>query len=330
MMNIKGYKVWIKYLLITTVAFLMGFISKSIIDPILQTTVTETRNSQNYRFINPLLECESSNFSQNAALQPLRNQLNDSIENTDNKQVSHVSVYYRDLNNGPWIGIDENENFSPASLVKVPLMIAYFKAAETDPGLLGQTIPVPGTFNHQQTILPQITLTPNQTYTVEELINRMIIYSDNQAYELLQEYIDNQILVKTYTDLGIDISQAYDDPTGNIISVKSYASFFRILFNASYLNKDTSEKALKLLSQTKYDQGIVKGVADPLISVSNKFGERTYLETGERQLHDCGIVYAPAKPYLLCIMTRGSNFPLMEKIINDVSSLVFQTVNSQI
>lgn len=327
-MLIKFSSPLIKYPLIIIPAFFLGYLTKSVLDPIFQTTVTETRFSQNYKFINPLLECESSNFSQNSNLIPLRNQLSQIIDRLKNNgQISQASIYYRDLNNGPWIGINEKENFSPASLVKVPLMIAYLKASESNPDILKQTITVGSTFKNDQAILPQVTLTPNQTYTVEELINHMIIYSDNQSYELLQDYIDNQILVKTYTDLGIDISQAYSDPTGNIISVKAYASFFRILFNASYLNKDLSEKALKLLSQTKYTQGIVKGVANPQIPIAHKFGERTYEATGEKQLHDCGIIYTPSKPYLLCVMTRGRDISSMEKVINQISATVYQNLN---
>lgn len=286
----------------------------------------ETRNSENYKLINPLLECESAFFSQNAALDSLKKQLDSTITKLKkDNHLSFASVYIRDLNMGPWLGINEKENFSPASLVKVPLMMAYFKAAEKKPELLNEMVEITPTPENKQSIPPQITLAPNQRYSVEELINRMIIYSDNEAYELLQAKIDNKLIIKTYTDLGIDLTEAYDNPNGNIISVKSYAAFFRILYNASYLNKDMSEKALTLLSQVKYTDGLVKGINDSNIMIAHKFGERTYESTGERQLHDCGIIYIPKKPYLVCIMTRGDDFTKLSSAIVQISRQIYQS-----
>ena len=43
-----------------------------------------------------------------------------------------ISFYYRDLNHGAWIGINENEKYTPSSLLKVTIMIAYFKEAESN------------------------------------------------------------------------------------------------------------------------------------------------------------------------------------------------------
>ena len=54
----------------------------------------------------------------------------------------HLSVYFRNLNNGPWFGIRENEGFAPASLMKISILISYLKMSETDPNLLGTIIPV--------------------------------------------------------------------------------------------------------------------------------------------------------------------------------------------
>lgn len=284
----------------------------------------ESRQQGNYQFINPLLECDQANFSQSASLDTLKNQISKTIDELKTKQqITFASVYYRDLNNGPWIGVNEEELFSPASLVKVPLMMTYYKMAESDPSFLQQKVTLEKDSKINQNILPSITLSPEKTYTYEELINQMIIYSDNQAYETLQNKIDNQQLVNTYNDLGVDISKAYSDPSGNIISVKSYAAFFRILFNASYLNKTFSEKALELLSQVKYSEALVKGINNPNIVVSHKFGERLYENTNEKQLHDCGIVYSPKRPYLICVMTRGNDFSKMSASIAKISSTIF-------
>ena len=288
-------------------------------------------NKFNYQFINPLLECESSSFSDNIAFDSLKDELFSQIDKLKTSgQLSSISIYIRDLNNGPWLGIKEKDDFSPASLIKVPLLIAYYKEAETNPDLLKQNISyVPIKDDLVQDIPPSVTLTSDKTYTIEELIRRMIVYSDNQAYDLLLNNIDNQILINTYTNLGIDINKALSDPNGNILSVKAYAAFFRILYNASYLSPKMSEKALSLLSEIQYQDGLVKGVNNPNIKISHKFGERTYIETGEKQLHDCGIVYLPQKPHLICVMTRGNDFVKLSQAIAQISRTIYQNISKK-
>lgn len=206
-------------------------------------------------------------------------------------------------------------------------MMAYYKLAETDPSLLQKTIEVDTTIPDNQNIEPSITLEPKKSYTIDELIRRMIVYSDNEAYEILQKNIDNKLIVQAYTDLGIDISKGYSDPTGNILTVKDYASFFRILYNASYLDKASSQKALDLLTKVDYKDGLIKGINDPKVTIAHKFGERQFTETGEKQLHDCGIVYLPQKPFLICVMTRGSDFNKLSSAINQISSMIYLNIN---
>jgi beta-lactamase class A len=277
------------------------------------------------------LECESSSFSDNIVFDSLKDELFSQIDKLKTSgQLSSISIYIRDLNNGPWLGIKEKDDFSPASLIKVPLLIAYYKEAETNPNLLKQNISyVPIKDDLVQDILPSVTLTPDKTYTIEELIRRMIIYSDNQAYDLLLNNIDNQILINTYTNLGIDINKAFSNPNGNILSVKSYAAFFRILFNASYLSPEMSEKALSILSKVQYQNALVKGINNPNIKISHKFGERTFTDTGEKQLHDCGIVYLPQKPHLICVMTRGSDFAKLSEAIAQISQTIYQNISQK-
>jgi beta-lactamase class A len=290
---------------------------------------SEIRGRRDYQYINPLLECDTSFISQEKIFDSLRDQLQTLIksETKINSHVNFVSVYYRDLNNGPWIGINHNELFSPASLIKVPVMMAYYKEAGYNPAILEKKVLntksyEPGT----QNIVPEVTLTPNQEYTIDELINNMIIYSDNNAYELLLENIDTQKVYQVYKDLGVDITEAESNPSGNILSVKNYAAFFRILYNASYLNTDMSEKALRLLSQIKFTKGLKAGIPSD-VNISHKFGERQYLSTGEKQLHDCGIVYHPTKPYLICIMTRGNDFTAQTNMIKKISASVYNYIN---
>lgn len=64
------------------------------------------------------------------------------------------------------------------------------------------------------------------------------------------------------------------------------------------------------------------------VKVAHKFGERL-LEDSTRQLHDCGIVYYPENPYLICIMTHGNVYENLEKTIQDISKMVYKEVDSR-
>lgn len=316
--------------LIPACTFFLGLgTSKFIVDHLpLKSTFVETRHQGNYKFINPLLECDSANFGQDPNLWHLKSDIQSVLDtHLNNKNITFASIYYRDLNNGPWIGINEKEDFSPSSLIKVPLMIAYYKLAEADPSILQKTLSYNQPYDYRnQNFIPPVTIVPERQYTVEQLIDNMIIYSDNAAYTLLNNYIDAQIVIQTYNDLGVDISKGFNDPNGDILSVKAYASFFRILYNSSYLSKSMSEKALLLLSQSTFTTGLKDGVPSS-VPVAHKFGERQYIDTGQKQLHDCGIVYLPGKPYLICIMTRGQDFKKLTSAIKDVSAAIYTNLN---
>lgn len=79
-----------------------------------------------------------------------------------------------------------------------------------------------------------------------------------------------------------------------------------------------------MLSKTSFKKGLVAGVPKNIM-VSHKYGERLYVDSNEAQLHDCGIIYFPQTPYLLCIMTRGENFAELENTIKEISKNVYET-----
>lgn len=290
-----------------------------------ESKATEYREGQ-YGFINPLLECEGSEEMISRELLSFKGKIEELIQGEiATKRIKFASVYFRDLNNGPWIGINEEEPFLPGSLLKIPVMIAYFKKAESDPSALSEKIvydmdiPPSGQFRR-----PVIRLERGKEYTVEELIYRMIVYSDNDATYLLQLHDRENLYGRTYVDLGIPVPDGLHEYR---VNVKKYASFFRILFNASYLNKEMSNKALELLNKADFEEGLVAGVP-PNIQTAQKFGESKSPDN-QKQLHDCGIVYYPKHPYLLCVMTKGNAYEHLIPAIRNISRSTFEEVDRQ-
>ena len=283
--------------------------------------VKEVRKS-GYKMINPVLdyyELEQSLVSETKSMQSKITGYIDKVKSEG--KVEMVSVYYRDLNNGPWLGIGEDEHYSPASLLKVPFLIAALKQAEEDPTFLDKKIKYESNIdNNKQNIVDGTQLEVGKEYTIRELLEYMIIHSDNDAKNLLLMNLWKPVFHDVFYDLGIPIENYTD--ADNFLTVKEYASYFRILYNATYLNKNMSEQALLLLSKTNYNNGIVAGVPSGVV-VAHKFGERFFPQQNIKQLHDCGIVYKPGQPYLICVMTRGHDYPVMAKVIADISAIVY-------
>jgi beta-lactamase class A len=174
--------------------------------------------------------------------------------------------------------------------------------------------------------MPSENLETGKTYTVKELISRMLMYSDNQAYGLLVKNIELSDLVRVYKDFGINLDGL--GKTDEIVNVQNYSAFFRILYNSSYLSRDHSEELLSILSKSDFKFGITGSIPECL-TVSHKFGERGSVSSSEKQFSDCGIVYYPNHPYLLCVMTKGMNTDKQLSAIRQVSEKIYQEINRQ-
>lgn len=241
--------------------------------------------------------------------------------------VRDVSVYFRDLIDGPWFGVNENREFDAASMMKVPVMIAWLKRAENDPKILSKRLVYDGKldFTTQQGIKPQKTILSGKFYTVDELLHYMMNYSDNNATSVLFGGLTQEELGAVLDGMDID-NHPLDG--GNFITVHGYSGFFRILYNASFLNREMSEKALQLLSLQDFPQGMASGLPKGTI-VAAKFGESGSGVMGEvRQLHEFGIIYHPNGAYILGIMAEGRDVTRLSEVIKMVSSMIYTEVSA--
>lgn len=244
-------------------------------------------------------------------------------------RLKNISVYYRDLHDGPWFCVNCNVEFDPASMMKVPVMIAWLKRAEKDPAVLKQTMKYEESKDTvpEQYTKPAFELASGQKYSVEELLHYMLRYSDNKATSLLYDALSDKERDDVLEDMDINNNPTEDS---NSMTVHGYSGFFRILYNAAYLNRDMSEKALQLLSMQDFHLGIAAGVPEG-IKVAGKFGEIIPKNKNEDiQLHDFGIVYHPRSHYILGVMTRGHDYAAQAKIIQDISKMVYLQVDSSI
>lgn len=284
-------------------------------------------NSGHFSYVSQLLECGDVSTSLPAEAKATEEAVRTYIQlQKSNGTLTDVGLYYRDLSNGPVFSIDGDTEFSPGSLLKVPLLFAIYNEQEADSKYLDRKIEYAGGASTASQDVPVgQPITPGHTYTVRELTSHMIQESDNNAALLLYQLLGYDKTADTYKDLGLtppSVDQDYN------ITVRGYATFFRLLYNATYLSKENSTEALKLLAGSDFKDGLVAGVSNSTI-VAHKFGERHLAgDTNVEQLHDCGIIYKPNHPYLLCVMTRGHDVQTLAPVIAQISKIVYSHVGN--
>lgn len=278
-----------------------------------------------YTFIKPLLACDVGAITPSTSLTGLRQTLADMIAREQALgTVETASVFVRSLDQGIWTGVHEEEQYLPASLSKVPVLMAYLKRAQAYPNLLTATVTVtPAMISGAvQDIPPQEQAEVGETYTIEELLRLMIVHSDNRALAILFQSVDVAVLDEMMADLGIP---APEDLAAFRMSPRLYSRFLRILYSATFLSEEMSDRALTMMNDVAYDRGLRAAVPDE-IAVAHKFGEASVqLENGAvgHELHECGIIYT-ADPYLLCVMTRGREVEDLEQLIRTIGAETHQ------
>lgn len=244
--------------------------------------------------------------------------------------LEDYSFYFRDINSSLWFGINEDRNFSPASLYKIPVALVIYKESEKNPELLQRKLVYSAEIakkNKESLLSPPSLLEVGGSYSVEELVKIMLVQSDNGAKDLLLSVLNVTYLSKLFEIVSLANPTMSDDYK---VSSQNYSFFFRVLYNGSYLNEENSELILSYLVNSSYKDALVAGIP-PVVPAAHKFG---IFDLGNRgiginsiQLHDCGIVYLPGSPYIFCLMTKGKKSDVLAGVISQVSQIVYRYQN---
>jgi len=278
-----------------------------------------------FQFIRPLVYaepiCESDNLVKHKS--ELESIIN---ENKSLGNISSASVYLREFSKAEWITINEKEMYSPGSLMKIPELIALYKMREKEPGFFNRKVVFSQeTKVDKHPVYLSKRIVVGNTYTIKELIDYMIVYSDNNATILLNRIVDENVFKRVFSDVGLE--QPNFALPQYPINVNDFSVFMKELFNASYLSQEDSESCLAMLSKSDFTQGLISGLPSGC-SVAHKFGEGG-LDTNPN-FSESAIVYCGKKPYLLTIMTKGNDIKKLPKVISEISKKVYDIMSTRV
>ncbi len=228
-------------------------------------------------------------------LQPLRDYLKALPE--QNKDWAEMSIYFEVLNTGSNITVNPDLHIWPASLSKLPVAMMAMKKVERGEWNLDTTPFVVAAEDADIKTNPDIVSAIGQTFSLRYILERLILESDNTAYNMIVKQLDPEVDLNSIPEaVGLDALVEQDGK----MSAKNYTRLLRALYLATYLNPEHSNLLLNLMKDSDYKNFIRAGV--PLeTSFAHKWG--TYLE--RNVFADSGIVYLENRPYMLSVMIQA-------------------------
>jgi len=251
---------------------------------------------------------------------PLRSSLRD----YHSKIIEPTGIYFEYLPSGTSVGINSGDPFFGASLLKLPVAMKAYKLIEQ--GIVDK--------KHELTITEKNIdkgfgnlwqRGVGSKVTVDEVINLSITQSDNTADSVLRDLVQPRPVsdVFDYLDIETDVAEG----PGAGVSPRGFASVLRALYLSAYLSYSDSNELLNTMTDTPYKDRLVAGVPKD-VKVAHKVGIYKEPANEDVQVHsDCGIVYVPKRPYILCIMS-DAKIDQATKYMSDISKLVYDYVYS--
>lgn len=237
----------------------------------------------------------------------------------------HPAVYVWEYENGKYVDINGEEQFSAASIIKLPVLVRMFKSIEAgqmtiyDEMVLTDYYKASGSGNLQY-------MRSGGKYSLDALAKTMIQDSDNSSTNMIMSKLGGMDDINIgLRDWGI--SKTYvrtwlPDMSGtNKTTAQDLAKILYNLDNPGFLNINSREYIIDYMSHVKNNKLIAAGLGEGALLVH---------KTGDigSMLGDAGIVFAPnGKKYIIVILAnRPYNSPQGKEFIVKASNLIYKSI----
>lgn len=206
------------------------------------------------------------------------------------QQGTNISLYYKDLKTGYTVEYRADADYQTASVIKAPY-VKYLLASGAD-----RTEKLKS--NSKQGGSGKVDDSPLGTeFTVGELMEYAIRYSDNTAYYMLNERFGFEGFMQYAQSIGVELSLklTFPRPRFGYLSARHAGLYFEDI--AKYIETGSEEALLLKSWLTGTEETRQLPAAFPQYTVAHKYGEQ-----GNQAYHDAAIVYAK-QPYVLTILS---------------------------
>ena len=240
-----------------------------------------------------------------------------------------VGLYLEDVTVGDKLAVNPNQIFPSASIIKIPVLAALFKAAaEGKVDLNAKTTLKAENRVGGGGVLTELSIKLRPT--VLDLATLMIIVSDNAATNELIDLVDqvNDLVRKlglkqTVLQRKMMDRTAAKEGRDNFTSAQDMGLLLQLLAKGQVVNEEASTKIIDIMKKQQLRNKLPSQLPREVI-VAHKTGDLDFLE------HDVGIFFLPERTYILAILTdKLSSNAAGAQAIADVSQIVYQTLREE-
>ena len=262
-------------------------------------------------------------------------------------QVSALSVALYDYATDLHFSVGASRVFHAASTIKLAILFALFRAAETGRLRLTDRLHVRNRFRSQADGTPfflhadrdgdpELYQSVGRTASLSSLAETMIVRSSNLATNLLLDHLGVGYVSETLATAGLDSLRclrgvedeaAFARGLNNQICANGVLMFFRKMQEAECLTMDSRDRVLDILLQQRFNSMIPAGLPESAKArVAHKTGEISTV------CHDAGMIFLPNRaPYALVILTEypaSGNAANRHKTVAAISAAAYDFVQT--
>ena len=242
----------------------------------------------------------------------------------DKKQAKiETQAFFIDLDNGKYVNLAGNISISAASLIKIPVAVAFFKDVDAGKIKLDEKLPMgkdviangSGDMQYQQ---------GQKSFTALETVTKMITISDNTATNMLIKRMGGKaVLDQRFQDWGLTYTKIHNllpDLEGtNTTSSQDLATILLKVHQGELISLKSRDRLLGIMQETKTRTLLPPGL-EPGAIISHKTGDIGTV------LGDAGIIDMPSgKRYIeVIIAKRPYNDIAARTLIQDMSRATYQ------
>lgn len=215
------------------------------------------------------------------------------------------------LSSGSSYGVNKDEIFEAASLIKLPVMAAMYIQEESG----GWNLASKYTLKSEDKVGGSGSLSGKPvgyTLTYRDLVRLMGKQSDNTAFNIAKDLLGEEKINEVINQIGMTRT----DLVNNEMSPVDAGIFFEELWRGNIINKKNSDELINYLTDTVYEDHLAAGIPSD-VNVAHKYGREVHV------VNDAGIIFAES-PIVVVIMSKGIIESEADEAIPLISNTIFQ------